>query len=65
MTPIAEPVSGRIYSVLLAPVTAYVVLQVADAFLEAFVPRNEAENLRVGRNVFAAITDAGVKFLSL
>ena len=43
MTPIAQTVAGRIHSVILAPVTAYVVMQVADAFLETFVPRSEAE----------------------
>jgi hypothetical protein len=37
MIPIAQTASGRIHSVILAPGTAYVVMQVADAFLEAFV----------------------------
>jgi hypothetical protein len=62
MTGITHTVAGRIYSVILAPVTAYVVMQVADVFLEAFVPRREAESLRVGHEVIASPTQDGVKF---
>ena len=62
MTGITQTVAGRIHSVILAPVTAYVVMQVADAFLETFVPRGDAESLRVGREVIAAPTEEGVKF---
>jgi hypothetical protein len=62
MTGITQTVAGRIYSVVLAPVTAYVVMQVADVFLEAFVPRREAETLRVGHEVIASPTRDGVKF---
>ena len=43
MTEITQTVAGRIHTVILAPVTAYVVMQVADKFLETFVPRREAE----------------------
>jgi hypothetical protein len=37
-------------------------MQVADAFLETFVPRSEAENLRIGHEVIASPTENGVKF---
>lgn len=62
MTGITQTVAGRIHSVILAPVTAYVVMQVADTFLETFVPRREAENLRVGYEVVASLGDGGIKF---
>lgn len=62
MTEITQTVAGRIHSIILAPVTAYVVMQVADKFLETFVPRREAENLRVGHEVIASPSDAGIKF---
>ena len=62
MTEITQTVAGRIHSVILAPVTANVVMQVADGFLETFVPRREAENLRVGHEVIASPSDACIKF---
>jgi len=62
MTPILEPIAGRIHTIILAPVTAYVVLQAADCFFETFVPRGEAEHLRVGRDVMASPTAQGVQF---
>ena len=62
MTPIIEPIAGRIHTIILAPVTAYVVLQAADRFFETFVPRREAEDLRVGRDVIASPTEGGVQF---
>ena len=62
MTAITHTTAGRIYTVILAPITAYVVMQVADAFVEAFVPRREAESLRIGWEVIAAPSDEGVKF---
>ena len=61
MTPILEPTAGRIHTIILAPVTAYVVLQVADRFFETFVPRGQAEGLRVGRVVMASPTEQGVQ----
>jgi hypothetical protein len=65
MIPVAQTASGRIHSVILAPVTAYVVMQVADAFLEAYVPSSEAEKLRIGHEVIASPTEEGGKFRPL
>jgi hypothetical protein len=48
MMTILQPIAGRIHTIILAPVTAYVVLQVADRFFETFVPRGEVEDLRIG-----------------
>ena len=62
MTPILESIAGRIHTIILAPVTAYVVLQVADHFFETFVPRGEAQDLRVGRDVMASPTEQGIQF---
>ncbi len=59
MHPSAPPVTGRVYSVLLAPLTAHVVVQVEDRFLETFIPRSEAEVLRVGREVIALPSENG------
>ena len=63
MTEITQTVAGRIHSVILAPVTAYVLMQVADTFLETFVPRREAENLRVGHDVIASPTRVSTSIL--
>lgn len=54
MTLPAQPITGRIYSVLLAPISAHVVVQVEDEFFETFIPRSEAEKLRVGFEVVAS-----------
>ena len=59
MTQLTLNLIGRVYSVLLAPVTAYVVVQVNDRFFETFLPRGEAEMLRVGREVVAAPSEHG------
>ena len=59
MTAITQPITGRVYSVLLAPISAYVVVQVNDRFFETFVPRSEAERLRVGRKVIASPSECG------
>lgn len=63
MTPIPLNLVGRVYSVLLAPITAHVVVQVNDRFFEIFLPRGEAENLRVGRDVIAAPSPSGTTLL--
>jgi hypothetical protein len=59
MTPIPLNLVGRVYSVLLAPVTAHVVVQVNDRFFETFLPRTEAETLRVGRTVVSTPSARG------
>jgi len=59
MNPSAPTVTGRVYSVLLAPLTAHVVVQVEDRFLETFIPRSEAEMLLVGREVIAWPSENG------
>jgi hypothetical protein len=61
MLPIARPITGRVYSILLAPLTAHVVVQVNDNFLETFIPRSEAEKLRVGNEVLASPAAEGTK----
>jgi hypothetical protein len=61
MLPITQTITGRVYSILLAPLTAHVVVQVEDNFVEAFIPRNEAEKLRVGREVLASSSNGGTK----
>jgi len=61
MAPIVEAIAGRIHTIILAPVTAYVVLQVADCFFETFVPRGEVQDLRVGRDVMASASEQGVQ----
>lgn len=59
MTQVEQAVTGQVYSVLLAPITAHVVVRVGDEFLETFVPRSEAEKLRVGREVVASPSEHG------
>ena len=59
MTLLAQPVTGRIYSVLLAPISAHIVVQVEDQFFETFIPRSEAEKLRVGYEVVASPSEWG------
>jgi hypothetical protein len=59
MSQLPHPVTGRVYSILLAPLTAHVVVQVDDVFLETFLPRSEAETLRVGRPVIASPSESG------
>ena len=49
MAQVSQVVTGQVYSVLLAPVTAHVVVRVGETFFETFLPRSEAEKLRVGR----------------
>ena len=61
MLPSAQSITGRVYSILLAPLTAHVVVQVDDNFLGTFIPRNEAEKLRVGIEVVASTSDDGTK----
>ena len=59
MSPLPLNLAGRVYSVLLAPLTAHVVVQVDDRFFGIFVPRCEAEQLRVGRQVMATPSPQG------
>jgi hypothetical protein len=59
MTLIAQPITGRVYSVLLAPVSAHVVVQVEDEFFETFIPRSDAVKLRVGYEVIASPSEGG------
>ena len=61
MLPVAQSITGRIYSILLAPLTAHVVVQKGDNFFETFIPRNEAEKLRIGNEVIAFSSDDGTK----
>lgn len=61
MLPNAQSITGRVYSVILAPLTAHVVVQVEDNFFGTFIPRNEAEKLRVGNEVVASTSDDGTK----
>jgi hypothetical protein len=61
MLGIARPITGRVYSILLAPLTAHVVVQVDDNFLETFIPRGEAEKLSVGNEVVASPGEDGTK----
>ncbi len=65
MIPMARTITGRVYSILLAPLTAHVVVQVEDNFVEAFIPRKEAEKLRVGREVLASSSHEGTKILAV
>ena len=57
----AQSITGRIYSILLAPLTAHVVVQVDDNFLGTFISRNEAEKLSVGNEVVASTSADGAK----
>lgn len=59
MTLDAHPITGRVYSLLLAPMSAHVVVQVDDTFFETFIPRSEAEKLRVGYEVIASSSECG------
>lgn len=59
MAQVSQAVTGQVYSVLLAPVTAHVVVRVGETFFETFVPRTEAEKLRVGREVIASPSEHG------
>jgi hypothetical protein len=59
MAQISQAVTGQVYSVLLAPVTAHVVVRVGEMFFETFVPRSEAEKLRVGIEVIASPSEHG------
>jgi hypothetical protein len=59
MTLIAHPIAGRVHSVLLATTSAHVVVQVEDKFFETFIPRSEAEKLRVGNQVVALPSGEG------
>ena len=61
MLPVAQAITGRVYSILLAPLTTHVVVQIDDNFLETFIPRNEAEELRIGNDVVAFPSDDGTK----
>ena len=59
MTLDPHTITGRVYSVLLAPISAHVVVQVDDMFFETFIPRSEAETLRVGCEVVASSSERG------
>jgi hypothetical protein len=59
MAQVSQAVTGQVYSVLLAPITAHVVVRVGETFFETFVPRSEAEKLRIGREVIALPSEHG------
>ena len=59
MNQIPQGVTGQVYSLLLAPLTAHVVVRVGDVFLETFISRSEAEKLRVGKEVIAISSEEG------
>jgi len=59
MAQVPQTVTGQVYSVLLAPITAHVVVRVGDKFLETFVSRSQAEKLRVGKEVIALSSEEG------
>jgi hypothetical protein len=65
MTQHSHNLTGRVYSLLLAPINAHVVVQVGDIFLETFIPRSEAEKLRVGFEVMASPSENGTTIRAL
>jgi hypothetical protein len=65
MALIAQPITGRVHSVLLATISAHVVVQVDDKFFETFIARSEAEKLRLGYEVVASPSGEGTSIRAL
>jgi len=65
MTRVPHILTGRVYSLLLAPLNAHVVVRVGDIFLETFLPRSEGEKLRVGYEVIALSSENGTTIRAL